>query len=222
MTTSRIVIVEDHGLVATSLATGLRHAGHEAHVEATADLDGLTDRVLGHEPDVVLLDLDLGPAGDGLDLIAPIVAGGPTVVVLTGIQDPARLGRCLAVGAAGVLTKDRSFPELLRGLERIARGHPVMDEVERHRLLAAAREADRLASERLAPFAALSRREQEVLGELMEGRTVDVIARRRQVSVATVRSQVKAIRQKLGVSSQLSAVALARQAGWQPPASTSR
>ena len=65
---------------------------------------------------------------------------------------------------------------------------------------------------RLSPFLILTPREQWVLAELMEGRTGDAIAKANWIALSTVRSQIKSILQKLGVNSQLAAVALARQA----------
>ena len=55
-----------------------------------------------------------------------------------------------------------------------------------------------------------------VLAELVEGHCAEEIAQAEFVSISTVRSQIKAILQKLGVSSQLAAVALARRADWSP------
>jgi DNA-binding CsgD family transcriptional regulator len=52
------------------------------------------------------------------------------------------------------------------------------------------------------------------LGELMEGHCAEEIANAAFVSISTVRSQIKAILHKLGVNSQLAAVALARRNGW--------
>ncbi len=62
----------------------------------------------------------------------------------------------------------------------------------------------------------LTPREQEVLRDLMDGRSAEAIARASYVSLATVRSQIRAVLQKLAVNSQLAAVAKARQAGWRP------
>ena len=63
-------------------------------------------------------------------------------------------------------------------------------------------------------FDDLTEREQSVLAELMEGHCAEEIAKAAFVSISTVRSQIKAILQKLGVNSQLAAVALTRRAGW--------
>ena len=74
--------------------------------------------------------------------------------------------------------------------------------------------AGRPQDTRLPHFGDLTERERFVLAELMEGHCAEEIAHAAFVSVSTVRSQIKAILQKLGVSSQLAAVALARRAGW--------
>ncbi len=65
-------------------------------------------------------------------------------------------------------------------------------------------------------FDHLSRREQEVLWALMHGVSAREIAKQSYVSLPTVRSQIRAVLCKLGVSSQLAAVALAYQRGWSP------
>jgi DNA-binding NarL/FixJ family response regulator len=67
---------------------------------------------------------------------------------------------------------------------------------------------------RLQLFATLTDREEVVLAELLEGHCAEEIAKTAFVSISTIRSQIKSILQKLGVNSQLAAVALARRAGW--------
>ncbi len=75
------------------------------------------------------------------------------------------------------------------------------------------RATDRREVPRLQLFDFLTEREQVVLAELMEGHSAVEIVKAAFVSISTVRSQIKAIRVKLGVNSQLAA-ALARRAGW--------
>jgi two-component system, NarL family, nitrate/nitrite response regulator NarL len=65
-------------------------------------------------------------------------------------------------------------------------------------------------------FERLSRREQEVLLALMRGSTARDICKQSYVSLPTVRSQIHSILSKLGVSSQVAAVALAYRSGWPP------
>ena len=68
----------------------------------------------------------------------------------------------------------------------------------------------------------MTRREAEVLGQLMAGKQVTEIARARFVSESTIRTQVKSILSKLQVSSQLTAVGLAHRIDWTPPVTEER
>ncbi len=199
------------------LASALRQQGLEAEVATAATPEALLDDARRTRPAVVLLDLDLGPPlGSGLDLIGPLLAAGATVVMVTGVTDRARLGACLEAGAAGVVSKAVGLPDLLTAVSRAARGESALDPAERDGLLAALRARRLDESHRLAPFWSLSGREQEVLARLVSGEQAEAIAAGSFVSVSTVRSQIRAILLKLGVKSQLAAVALARQAGWPP------
>ena len=73
----------------------------------------------------------------------------------------------------------------------------------------------------LSPFEQLTMREREVLAALVDGLTAEEIAETHFVALTTVRSQIRAVLQKLGVRSQLAAVAYANRVGWQPKADVS-
>ncbi|MGA3218808.1 MAG: helix-turn-helix transcriptional regulator [Acidimicrobiales bacterium] len=75
-----------------------------------------------------------------------------------------------------------------------------------------------LTAERLEVFEQLTRRERQVLLALMSGSTAQEISKESYVSLPTVRSQIRSILSKLGVSSQLAAVVLAYRSGWAPQA----
>jgi DNA-binding CsgD family transcriptional regulator/putative methionine-R-sulfoxide reductase with GAF domain len=64
----------------------------------------------------------------------------------------------------------------------------------------------------------LTPKETQVLADLMAGRTAKSIARDRSLSEATVRSHIRSVLAKFGVSSQLAAVVLARDLGFEPAA----
>ena len=89
-----------------------------------------------------------------------------------------------------------------------------MDLDERRSLLQATKAARAREAVLAEPFERLSSRETQVLQALADGRSVAEIARDWVVSEATVRTQVRAVLTKLGVTSQLAAVAAARRAGW--------
>lgn len=136
----------------------------------------------------------------------------PTVVVAVG---PLTALPAMAVAVdrgivTHVLDADQPVANLVRALDRMLR--EAVAAVPRGELSERLRARDREA--RL--FAALTGREQGVLAELLAGRSAAEIAARERVSLATVRSHIRAVLTKLGVSSQLAATALAHRSCREP------
>ncbi|MFA9428955.1 LuxR C-terminal-related transcriptional regulator [Egicoccus sp. AB-alg2] len=215
--TSRLAIVEDHGLIAHTVASAFRSRDVEVTVVPPASADALVTTVVGLAPDLALVDLDLGDDVSALDLLPALAEHEVPAVVLTGVRDRVRHAQCVAAGARAVLTKDGSFDELAATVDRALAGEPLLSRHEREEHLALLRQHQRAEEARLAPFRELTPREAEVLAGLIRGRSVEQIATECVVAVSTVRSQVRAILRKLGVSSQLAAIARAKEAEWQPP-----
>jgi DNA-binding NarL/FixJ family response regulator len=209
------VLIDDHQLLAQSLALALGLEGMDSSVADLLDREALLREVVDGPPALVLLDLDLGGViGDGVDLVAPLVDAGCRVLVVSGSTDLDQVCRALEAGAAGVVGKTAPFERLLEAALAVARGEEVLPGVERMALLDEARRRRAQREQELAPFELLSDSEQEVLCFLASGQSVGCIAVARFVSEATVRSQVRAILTKLGVGSQLEAVATAHRSGW--------
>ena len=211
----RLAIVEDHELIAAALAASLEARGHDVLVlDPAADVSATLEALAGWSPDLVLHDLDLGIHGDGWDRIPSILSGGWDVLVVTGVRDPVVLARAVAAGAVGVVAKSTSFEGLVDAIEAALHGSPPLSEHDRHEARTWLRQREQAVQRQWAPFDALTPREAAVLRGLVQGRHVDELAASFTVAPATVRSQVRAILAKLGVSSQLEAVALARRVGW--------
>jgi DNA-binding NarL/FixJ family response regulator len=222
MSADRVVVVDDHVLFAEAMVVALGGRGYDAWCIAptpsTPTNASLISRVLQGKPDVVLLDLDLGEAGDSKDLLARLADRSLDVVVVTGNADPVQIGAALTAGAKTVISKSLPLEQILDTLMRLRDGLPAISRQERERLLARGREEGEFDREVKARFDLLTTREGEVLGQLMAGRQVSEIARRSFVSESTVRTQVKSVLSKLQVNSQLTAVGLAYRANWRPPA----
>jgi DNA-binding NarL/FixJ family response regulator len=218
---TRVVVVEDHAMLAEALAMALRLEGFDVTtVAATGALphEDLLAAVAEVAPAVVLLDLHLGDGVDTIPVIPMLVVQGATVITLTGERDPFLLARCVEAGAAAVFDKAMSFTRLVQGVVDAANGHRVMSVAAREGLLSGLRAMVQLEEERLEPFRRLTGREEEVLRHLVDGRSADEIAASSSVAVSTVRSHIKSLLRKLGVGSQLAAVAMARAADWPPDA----
>lgn len=198
----RVLVVDDHRVLADLVAEAL---------DATPDLEcvGVVDdapRALvvarATRPDTVLLDVHL-PSGDGLTLLEELreLLPGVRVLLLTGHPRHDLERRALCGGAVGVLGKDGRLSDLLEALRHASVDRPARDP----RLSARVH----LAHEGWA----LTPRELEVLAMLGDGLGVRVIADALELSHYTVRDYVKAILAKLGVRSQLEAVAAASRSG---------
>jgi DNA-binding NarL/FixJ family response regulator len=215
----RVLIIEDHALFSESLELALSVEGYDVRrVPLPASGSGSTLLVAATRlrPRIALLDLDLGPVGDGVRLVNPLASAGIQVVVVTGSNDRARWGEALRHGARTVLAKTQPLNDILATVRRINQGLPVMDRVEREQLIQLWRENRQRMQVLFDRLQLLTPREQAILGHLMKGRQVREIADLSVVSEATVRTQVKSILAKLEVSSQLAAVGLAHELGWRP------
>ena len=121
---TRVVVVDDHRLFAAALGTALAAEGFCVTVPELTDLLLLERVVLSEAPDVILLDLDLGAFGSGESLLGAFVASGAAVLVVSGTNDDAMIGRCLHQGAAGWMSKCAPLDELLESVRAIAAGAP--------------------------------------------------------------------------------------------------
>ncbi len=223
---TRIAIVEDHALFAEALDVALTLEGHEVFrldlPDSVVALNQLVSTILRHRPRIVLLDLDLGAAGDGVRLVEPLTRAGVAVVVVTATIEPPLWGECLSRGARTVLPKSAPLNTILATIRHIGEGRRVIDRDYRDSLVQAHHDESQWARGARARLDSLTNREREVLSLLMTGRTVREIARESFVSEATVRTQVKSILAKLDVSSQLAAVGTALKAHWRPTQSSGR
>jgi DNA-binding NarL/FixJ family response regulator len=205
--TRRIVIVDDHPLLASGLRGELE--GSTAEVELLDPLVGpleLVEAISYRRPDCAVIDLGLPFTGGGLALIGPLAAEAIRVVVLTGQAERPLWARSLGRGAEIVISKSEPLDDIVETILGVAGGHEVRPR-QRSELLA---EMHRCHD----PFADLSPREQQVLAGLMNGYGAAVLAQRHYVSVATIRAQIRSVLGKLGASSQLEAVVLAYRSRW--------
>lgn len=214
----RVLVVDDHALVAESVAAALRASGLEVGLADLGSRDRLVAAVRALPPDLVLLDLELGGAvGDGATLVRPFVQAGARVLVMSAITDPVRVGIALEQGAVGHLPEGAGFIDLLKTALAAARGDEVTSPAHRRQLLQLLRATREREVTVRACFERLTPREQTVLRGLADGRTVAQIAQKCRLSQSVVRSELRGILTKLGVGSPVEAVRLALRHGWLEP-----
>ena len=208
----RVLVVDDHDVLSHSLVIALQGVGLSAAVAERWTPDELLIDVETQRPDVVLLDLHLGTDDTTLPLIPPLLALGCSVVVLTASAERTQLAEAIRLGASAALQKSAPFDRVVEAVQAAAEGRDAMSVRDREELLGDLRRTEMESLPLAARLSGLTARERAVLDQLVDGLTPVQIAEAQFVAVSTVRSQLKSIYRKLGVNSQLAAVALARRA----------
>ena len=211
----RILLVDDHPLTRSALAGLLVQHGFDVVGEAS-DGEEAVESAAALRPDLVLLDLSM-PGMDGLTALPRLREAAPDceVVVLTASGTEENLLGAIRGGAAGYLLKSEPPERIVDFLRGVAQGEAALSGTVARRLLEQVRAGGGRGSgvpDEIA--AALSARELEVLLLLDEHLATDEIAKRLYISEHTVRSHVKSLLRKLGVSSRreaLEALATARR-----------
>jgi DNA-binding NarL/FixJ family response regulator len=119
----RVAIVEDHGALRIFLRDVLTRLGWSVTgVAGTAEAGA--ELVLETAPDVAVVDLHLASEGGGDALIRRLAdsPSGTKLVVFTATTDPTELHGVLEAGADGIVLKEGGLPDLLAGLDAVARG----------------------------------------------------------------------------------------------------
>lgn len=205
----QVVVTSRLALVAQAVCAGLVGRGFEARVTGwNGGQVGLEDS----SADQLLLVLDDLRSRSAVDAVAGAVSRwrGCTVL-LTSRRPGAAWGAVFAAGAADIASSDASLDVLQQVLRRVTSGQTHTE--PRRRAAMEQQWAEWLTEEEELQQKAdrLSPREASVLARLAEGQRVRDIGTAQGVSEATVRSQVKSLRRKLGADSQLGAVAMARR-----------
>jgi DNA-binding NarL/FixJ family response regulator len=199
---ARIAIVEDRPEISSGLAYIISlHKGFTSKVFTTGEaaLNGIS----ASEFDVVLMDIQL-PSMSGIECTYHLKQKYPELKILmcTVFEDDDKIFRAIAAGASGYILK-RMEPELvIRSInELLANGAPMSSSIA-HKVLVAFR--------KLIPNdlhkSPLSEREQEVLSLLASGCRNKDVADNLNISIATVKSHVYSIYQKLHVTSKIEAI----------------
>ncbi len=150
------------------------------------------------------------PEVDGLTALPKVREAAPetAVVVLTAAEDDTNLLTAIRLGAAGYLLKNEPPERIVEFLQGVARGEAALSGAVARRLLEQVREGGGLQHGVVPESIAerLSARELEVLLLLDQHLGTDEIAKRLFISEHTVRSHVKNLLAKLGVSSRREAL----------------
>jgi NarL family two-component system response regulator LiaR len=199
----QVMLVDDHNVVRSGLATFLR---------AYDDLELVGEAKNGSEalhlcrekkPDVILMDLIM-PEMDGIAATRAILADYPEIkiIAMTSFEDEQLVQGVLAAGAISYLIKNVTSDELAKAIRDAVSGRSTLSPEAARVLVQATRPTKQ-------PLFDLTEREMEVLNLVAHGQSNQHIADSLVISLATVKAHISSILSKLQVSSRAEASAYA-------------
>lgn len=208
----RVVICDDHRALREALGHYLLKQTGIDTVRLAADADEAVHLVrLG--ADVLVLDIMLAGESSSIDVLEAVRNLGleVRVLLLSASQAPDVIAQAMALGASGFCPKDASAQLLYQSILDVSTGDVVLPDELVEPVVRLLNQRRRMHLEGAHVLERLTQREREVLRLLAAGQSRKVIARRLGMSPNTVRTHLSAIREKLGVHSQLAAAARGRQ-----------
>ncbi|WP_047286453.1 MULTISPECIES: response regulator transcription factor [Pseudomonas] len=200
-----VLIVDDHPVVCEAIRKTLETQGYTI-VGETADGISALNMILSLKPDIVILDVSLEKM-DGLTVLKRIAQANldVRVLVFTAQSVDTYAMRCLQAGASGFVSKNEPLTKLLKAVDTIVEGYVFFPKKS---MPFSDGGRGKHSSDVLA---ALTNRELEVLKLLAEGLTNLEIAEKLHLSNKTVSGHKINILSKLGVTSVVDLVNIARQ-----------
>jgi DNA-binding NarL/FixJ family response regulator len=204
---TRVLIVEDHRVVAEGLAALINDQSDMKVVGNVGTVADTAQAASDLDPDVVLLDYRL-PDGSGPDAAAAIRGIRPAAKMIFLTREDTDAARFAAVqsGASAFLHKSRAAADVVAAIRDVARGKMLITPRTIATLIAKRRSIE-AQLERLTP------REKEVLRLMAEGHPSRSIAAELGISYTTVRTHIRSLGSKLAVHSKLEAIVKARELG---------
>jgi DNA-binding NarL/FixJ family response regulator len=206
---TKIAIVEDNRTIRESIMEFVQADPEVTCVCACATAEEALEMIPRHQPDIVLMDIQL-PDASGIECTAQLKQLMPAVqiIMVTVYEDTERIYKALRAGACGYLLK-RSMPdELIPAVREVRQGGAPMSREIARKVIASFQEPLAAA----ADVEDLSPREREILELLSQGFPNKEIAHRMGVSDGTVRWHLRHVYHKLHVRSRTEAALRFRSA----------
>ena len=211
----RVLVIDDHGLVAETLkATLSEQEGIQVVAIGSTGAEGI-ELAVRLKPNVTLVDFRL-PDMSGADVVRALTTQVPETkcVILTGSGQDRALLDSLEAGALGFVTKHQRFAEVVSAIRAAARGDASIAPDLLGRVLPQLRSMGESSNR-------LTAREQGVLELMAAGKSNQEIADELFIAVNTVRNHVANVLSKLNARSRVEAVAMATRAGLVAPGGAS-
>jgi two-component system, NarL family, response regulator DevR len=211
----RVMIVEDHPVVAEGLASLLEDYADLTVAASAMSVAEVLPALEDVTPDVAMIDFYLpdGTGADAADLIRAH-SRATAIVFLSADDSDERMLEAIEAGASSYLLKSAKGDTIVETIRAAAAGETLIPAGTIASALAGQRESRRERSRQTQLLESLTPREKEILTLMIQGADNRAVAERLRISYATVRTHVRSILVKLEARSQLEAVAKATQLGF--------
>jgi len=219
-----IVLIDDHILFREGVKRILEFEPAFNVVGEGGDGDEATQLVEEHQPDVVLMDINM-PNINGVQATADLVTNYPeiNVVILSIHDDESYVTHALKTGAKGYLLKEMDSESLIEAIKVVSTGGSYLHPKITHNLVQEYRRLSRNSNRKprvqwgikyKKPLHILTKRECQVIQLMAEGNSNRKISETLYISEKTVKNHVSNILQKMKVNDRTQAVVEAIRKGW--------
>lgn len=195
----RILVVDDHKIVADAICTLLEVSGDIEVLGRVYESSQIRQAIVAHRPDIVLCDLEM-PGEDPLEACIEGIADSvhTQIVILTAFPTDAHIARAVGVHVSGFMTKHEPAETVVDGIRAIAAGHKIYSDEVRERML-----TEQESSIRESKILTLSPRELTIVRLVAQGLTTGQIAETVFRSPKTVDNQISSAFVKTGCSNRV-------------------
>ena len=208
----KVLLVDDHKIVREGVRAFL-HTLADIQVVAEADSGmAAVAAVEQHQPDVVLMDLEMPGELDGIAATRQIRKTRPKtqVIVVTSHHQDEYIFPAVRAGVISYLLKDIEPDELAAAIRKASYGEAVLDSRVASRIV---KELQGLRKDDVNPFTELSEREFDVLRQIAAGKSNAEIAEALVIGESTVKTHIGNILKKLHLDDRTQAAVYAWQQG---------
>jgi len=204
MSSKKILLCEDHQIVIDGLLLIFKNQPDYSVVDFVKDGENVLEKTKIHLPDIILLDLNL-PSIDGLSLLKEIRLSFPNikVIVLTMYSKQSIVDEVVKNGGHGFLLKNCSTDELLSALDSVTTNSHF------YKGVGVGVKSSDIENDKFYKKVQITRREKEIIFELIQGLSVPKISEKLFISAHTVETHKKNIFKKLDIHNTIDLVKFA-------------